>query len=84
MKRFNIDLRASYVVGGSTRDMQLGFNAGARTILVMTDYGRGNYECQCSGWPRMPDLIAENLPEAAEKIRGEVALRGATSGSGAL
>lgn len=70
-KRFPINLQASYVVGDSTRDMELGFNAGARTILVMTGYGRGNYEYQRSRWPRMPDLIAENLLEAAEKILEE-------------
>ncbi len=67
-KRFCLDLKSSYVVGDSTRDMEFGFNAGARTILVMTGYGKGNYEYQRSRWPRMPDLIAENLLDAAEKI----------------
>jgi D-glycero-D-manno-heptose 1,7-bisphosphate phosphatase len=74
-ERFNIDLRSSYVVGDSTRDMQMGFNAGARTVLVMTGYGRGNYENLRSAWPRQPDLIAENLLEAVEKILGELARR---------
>ena len=51
-KRFNIDLKSSYVVGDSTRDMEMGFNAGARTVLVMTGYGRGNYEYLRARWPR--------------------------------
>ena len=74
-KRFHIDVTSSYVVGDSTRDMEMGFNAGARTVLVMTGYGRGNYENQRGRWPRPPDLIAENLLEAVEKILGELARR---------
>lgn len=74
-KRFNIDVKSSYVVGDSTRDMEMGFKAGARTVLVMTGYGRGNYENQRGRWPRQPDLIAENLLEAVEKILGELARR---------
>lgn len=80
VRRLQIDLRSSYVVGDSTRDMELGFNARARTILVMTGYGRGNLEYQRSSWPRMPDLIAESLLEAVEKILDERSGFG-TSGS---
>jgi D-glycero-D-manno-heptose 1,7-bisphosphate phosphatase len=74
-KRFNLDLKSSYVVGDSTRDMEMGFNAGSRTVLVMTGYGRGNYENLLGRWRRKPDLIAENLLEAVEKILGELARR---------
>jgi len=74
-KRFNLDLKSSYVVGDSTRDMEMGFNAGSRTVLVMTGYGRGNYENLLSRWRRKPDLVAENLLEAVEKILGELARR---------
>jgi len=70
-KRFGIDLASSYVVGDSYRDMQLGFNAGARTILVMTGYGRGEYEHQRSRWARLPHRISENLLEAVEIILRE-------------
>lgn len=75
-KRFQIDLAASYVVGDSYRDMQLGFNAGTRTILVMTGYGRGEYEFNRQRWSRMPDRIAENLQEAVEIILGDSARSG--------
>ena len=74
-RRFQIDLASSYMVGDSYRDMQLGFNAGARTILVMTGYGRGEYEHQRHRWDRLPDRIAENLLEAVEIILGESARR---------
>jgi len=78
-RKFRIDLARSYVVGDSYRDMQLGFNAGTRTILVLTGYGRGEYEHHRQGWPRMPDRIAENLLEAAEIILGETARAGAAA-----
>lgn len=71
-KRFRIDPKLSYVVGDSYRDMQLGFNAGARTVLVMTGYGRGEYEHQRHKWPRLPDMLAQNLLEAAEKILADL------------
>jgi D-glycero-D-manno-heptose 1,7-bisphosphate phosphatase len=75
-KRFQIDLASSFVVGDTYRDMQLGFNAGARTILVMTGYGRGEYEHHRSHWDRLPDRIAENLLEAVEIILEESTSRG--------
>jgi D-glycero-D-manno-heptose 1,7-bisphosphate phosphatase len=71
-KRFSIDLRASYMIGDTYRDMQMGFNIGARTILLMTGYGRGEYEHHRDRWSRMPDLIAENLLEASEEILREL------------
>jgi D-glycero-D-manno-heptose 1,7-bisphosphate phosphatase len=71
-QRFEINPRASYVVGDSYRDMQLGFNAGARTILLMTGDGRGEYEHHRREWPSMPDLISENLLDAVELILQEL------------
>jgi D-glycero-D-manno-heptose 1,7-bisphosphate phosphatase len=71
-ERFGIDLGASYVVGDTYRDVQMGFNIGARTVLLMTGYGRGEYEYRRAGWARMPDLIAENLLEAARLIVQEL------------
>jgi len=75
-RRFDINLADSYVVGDSYRDMQLGFKAGTRTILVMTGYGRGEYESKRQHWPRMPDRIAENLLAAVEIILGDATHRG--------
>jgi len=70
-RKYHLDLASSYVVGDSYRDMQLGFNAGTRTILLMTGYGRGEYEYYRHNWPRLPDHFAENLLEAAEIIQNE-------------
>jgi D-glycero-D-manno-heptose 1,7-bisphosphate phosphatase len=67
-EEFCIDLTRSYVVGDTYRDMKMGFAIGARTILLMTGYGRGEYEYRRGEWFRMPDLLAENLLEAAKLI----------------
>jgi D-glycero-D-manno-heptose 1,7-bisphosphate phosphatase len=80
-KRFNLDLKSSYVVGDSYRDAQLAFNSGASSIMVMTGYGKGEYEHHRRSWPRMPDMIAETLLEAAERILNGRAPRGTNSPS---
>jgi D-glycero-D-manno-heptose 1,7-bisphosphate phosphatase len=67
-RRFGLDLKASYVVGDSYRDVQLAFNSGAKSVLVMTGYGKGEYEHHRKSWARMPDMLAENLLDAVEKI----------------
>jgi D-glycero-D-manno-heptose 1,7-bisphosphate phosphatase len=76
---FHLDLESSYVVGDSYRDMQLGFNAGARTVFLLTGYGRGELEYQSSTWPKRPDWIAENLLEAVDNILRDLARRAAAS-----
>ena len=71
-KRFGIDLSRSYVVGDTYRDMKMGFAIGARTVMLMTGYGRGEYEYHRQEWSRVPDLIAENLMEAAKLVLREL------------
>jgi D-glycero-D-manno-heptose 1,7-bisphosphate phosphatase len=67
-RRFHLDLANAYVVGDTYRDMQLGFNAGLHTILVMTGYGRGEFEYHARQWPRQPERVVENLLEASTLI----------------
>lgn len=67
-KRFHLDLKSSFVVGDSYRDMRLAFNIGARSIMLMTGYGKGEYVHKRKEWPRMPEMIAANLKEAVQKI----------------
>jgi D-glycero-D-manno-heptose 1,7-bisphosphate phosphatase len=40
--------------------------------MLMTGYGRGEYDYRRQEWSRMPDLIAENLMEAAKLILQEL------------
>jgi D-glycero-D-manno-heptose 1,7-bisphosphate phosphatase len=72
-----LDLTASWVVGDRYADLEMGHAAGTRGILVMTGYGRGEYEYYRSTWPRQPDALAENLTDAVRNIlkRGGGALR---------
>jgi D-glycero-D-manno-heptose 1,7-bisphosphate phosphatase len=63
-----IDLARSYVVGDSMRDIAAGRRVGATTILVLTGYGRGEYEYRSAGWTTRPDHIAEDLMDAVEWI----------------
>jgi D-glycero-D-manno-heptose 1,7-bisphosphate phosphatase len=76
----DIDLAASWMVGDRYGDVELARNAGVRAALVLTGYGRGEFEYQRGAWRGEPDLIAENLLEAVREIlrgdrRGEAAGR---------
>ena len=63
-----LDLSASWVVGDRYADLEMGHAAGARGILVMTGYGRGEYELHHTRWARQPDALAKNLTEAVRRI----------------
>ncbi len=71
-EQFGIDLSRSYMVGDTYRDMKMGFAIGARTVMLMTGYGRGEHEYRRGEWFRTPDLLAENLLEAAKLIVQEL------------
>jgi D-glycero-D-manno-heptose 1,7-bisphosphate phosphatase len=63
-----LDLAASWVVGDRYADVEMAHATGGRGILVMTGYGRGEYELHHAKWPRQPDSLAENLTEAVRRI----------------
>jgi D-glycero-D-manno-heptose 1,7-bisphosphate phosphatase len=63
-----LDLPASWVVGDRYADLEMGHAAGARGILVMSGYGRGEFQLHGSTWPRQPDALAENLSNAVRLI----------------
>lgn len=70
---FDIDLSNSWMVGDRYSDLELAANAGVKSALVLSGYGRGEWEHQRSGWTIQPDLVAENLLAAvAEICKGEV------------
>jgi D-glycero-D-manno-heptose 1,7-bisphosphate phosphatase len=63
-----LDLAGSWIVGDRYADLEMGYAVGARGILVMTGYGRGEYELHRATWPRQPDVLAENLRDAVRRI----------------
>lgn len=64
----DIDLSLSFVIGDRYVDVETGFRAGARGVLVLSGYGRGEYLYQKDLWPRPPDHIAENLVAAVDWV----------------
>ena len=63
VKKYNIDLSKSYMVGDSTMDLELARNAGVKSVLVDTGFAGndGKYDRSC-------DIEAKNLLDAVEKI----------------
>ncbi len=67
-----LDLAGSYVVGDSYRDLEMAQRVGSRGILVLTGYGRGEYELHRSEWAVQPFGVAENLYVAVDLILEEL------------
>ena len=63
VKKYNIDLSKSYMVGDSTMDLELARNAGVKSVLVDTGFAGndGKYDRSC-------DMEAKDLLDAVEKI----------------
>lgn len=60
----NIDIKSSYVVGDKLSDVALAQNVGAKGILVLTGYGKGELEYFKDNGCKKPDYVAEDLHEA--------------------
>ncbi len=58
----------SWMVGDRYADLALGQAVGARTVLVLTGYGRGEYEWHHAEWPQQPGHVAEDLRGAVDFI----------------
>lgn len=67
-REFELDLTRSYFVGDKYMDVELAHAVGARGILVLTGYGRAEYEAGRHLWRRPPDHIAPTLLEAVHWI----------------
>jgi D-glycero-D-manno-heptose 1,7-bisphosphate phosphatase len=67
-REHEIDLTRSFMIGDKYSDVQLAQRVGSRGVMVMTGYGRGEYEYQREDWSTMPDRIAEDLNEAIDWI----------------
>jgi D-glycero-D-manno-heptose 1,7-bisphosphate phosphatase len=63
VKDFSIDLTNSWMIGDKKIDVETGRNAGSRTALVMTGYGRSH----ANQLESTPDVLAENLLDAVRE-----------------
>jgi len=67
-REHNLETEGCTVVGDRYSDIALGHAAGCRSILVLTGYGRGDYQWHHASWPQQPDHIVENLADAVDLI----------------
>jgi D-glycero-D-manno-heptose 1,7-bisphosphate phosphatase len=63
-----IDLAGSYIVGDSVRDIEAGHRAGVVPVLVLTGYGRGEWEYQPERFKSHPAHVADDLLDAVRWI----------------
>jgi D-glycero-D-manno-heptose 1,7-bisphosphate phosphatase len=72
----HLDLDRSYVVGDRFHDIQLAAKVGAKGILVLTGYGRGELENYQGDRLVEPHYIATDLLDAAAWVLKDVAATG--------
>lgn len=65
-----LDLSASTLVSDRYDDISMAQTAGCRGILVLSGYGRGEYEWHRQSWTRQPDQVVEDLSAAVDIILG--------------
>jgi D-glycero-D-manno-heptose 1,7-bisphosphate phosphatase len=71
-RELHLDLARSYLVGDRHVDVQTAANAGAKGLLVLTGYGRGEYEQFATTWEVKPAHVAADLLEAARWILADL------------
>lgn len=68
--KYNINLKESWLIGDSLKDMQCAENAGLRKILVLTGYGKQDLK-ECESQNIKIDYVAKSLLDAAKFIKKE-------------
>ena len=63
-----LDLSRSVMIGDKPSDVAAGQAAGVTTVLVLTGYGRGEWEYRRHEWTVKPDHVAEDLFDAVEWV----------------
>jgi D-glycero-D-manno-heptose 1,7-bisphosphate phosphatase len=69
----DLDLSRSYLVGDRYKDIETAANAGVKGILVLTGYGRGEYDYLRHTQPVHPIHVAPDLEAAVEWILEDLA-----------
>ena len=73
MRDHNVVVEGSFMVSDRFADLTMVQSRGGHGILVLTGYGRGEYEWNRSHWPHQPDFVAEDLSVAVDVILKEIA-----------
>ena len=69
-KKFNLDLSKSFMVGDKTTDIEMGKNAGLKTVFVLTGKGEGQKPL-LNEKKLTPDHIGKDITEAVDWIIGK-------------
>ncbi len=67
-----LELAGSYVVGDRYDDLEMAERISGRGILVLTGYGRGEYELRSTALPRQRYRVVEDLSAAVNVIIEEL------------
>ncbi|MFA6448226.1 MAG: HAD family hydrolase [bacterium] len=68
----DLDISGSYMIGDKFSDVELAHVAGCKGVLVLTGYGRGEWEYERENAGITPDLVAEDLLDAVEWILKDI------------
>jgi histidinol phosphatase-like enzyme len=68
---YNLDIEKSFMIGDMMRDIECGLNAGLKTILVKTGYGKETLKI-LSDTNFKINYIAEDLKDAADYIEKNI------------
>ncbi len=71
----DLDLSRSYLVGDRYGDLETAARAGLQGILVLTGYGRGEYEYLSGDWQIKPVYVAKDLEDAADWILKDLGVK---------
>lgn len=63
-----VDLERSWVIGDRMGDVELAWKVGARGALVKSGYGLGEWTYHAPAREKKPDMVADHLLEAVERI----------------
>ena len=75
-KALDLDCSRSYMVGDRGKDLEFAHRIGAKGILVLTGYGKGEWEYCRDQWRVKADHVARDLYEAVEWILQEEKMKG--------
>jgi len=68
----NLHIPSSYMIGDKFSDVELAQTAGCKGILVLTGYGRGEWEYLRENAAPAPDFVAEDLLDAVQWILKDI------------
>jgi D-glycero-D-manno-heptose 1,7-bisphosphate phosphatase len=71
-REHGLEIAGSGVVSDRYNDIEMGYAAGCRTVMVMTGYGRGELEWNRKRWPQQPDFVAEDIGQAVDILLREM------------